>query len=162
MAEISVKIHSLFNVTGSRKIGSTNRFSFSVTATNSSDSDAVHLENVRYHLKVEDPTKAKLVVPAENPDKEGTVYKGVDPASGDLIELAPEAEVGEMVLCPRVTVHGGGPVVIEGAGTLGIGDSDVLKLNGKALAVGSTQLTCQVSGEPDTAIPLATKPLEIV
>ncbi|MDU9051140.1 MAG: hypothetical protein Q3M30_20040 [Candidatus Electrothrix sp. Rat3] len=162
MADISVTIHSLFDLIGSRKIRPAKKFSFSMTTTNSSEPDAVHLENVRYHVKVEDPTKAKLLVPETNPDKDGTGYKGVDPASGDLIELAPNAEVDEMTLYPRATIRGGGPVTIERAGTLGIGDSDVLSLEGLALAVGSTQLTCQVSGEPDVEIPLATKQLDII
>ena len=162
MADISVKIHSIFDLAGSREIRPTEKFSFSVTVTNSSEADAVHLENVRYHLKVKDPSIAKLLVPPTNPDEDGTGYKGVDPVSGDLVELAPNAEVDEMTLYPRATVRGGGPVVIERAGTLGIGDSDVLTIRGQALASGNTQLSCQVSGEPDVAIPLAKKPLEIV
>jgi hypothetical protein len=162
MADISVTIHSVFDLIGSMEIRPTKKFSFSVTTTNSSEADAVHLENVRYHVKVEDPAVAKLLVPPTNPDADGTGYKGVDPASGDLVELAPNAEVDEMILYPRATVRGGGPVVIERAGTLGIGDSDVLKLRGQALTAGSTRLTCQVSGEPDVEIPLATKPLDIV
>jgi len=162
MADISVKIHSLFDLTDSREIRPTEKFSFSVTVTNSSEADAVHLENVRYHVKVEDSAVAKLLVPPTNPDADGTGYKGVDPASGDLVELAPNAEVAEVVLCPRVTVRDDSPVIFEEAGTLGVGDSDVLTLRGQALAVGSTQLTCQISGEPDVTIPLATKPLDIV
>jgi hypothetical protein len=162
MADISVKIHSIFDLAGSREIRPTEKFSFSVTTTNSSEADAVRLENVRYHVKVADPARAKLLVPPTNPDEDGTGYKGVDPASGDLIELAPNAEVDEIYLYPRATLRGGGPVVIERAGDLDIGDSDVLTIRGQALAVGSTELSCQVSGEPDVAIPLATKPLEIV
>ena len=162
MAEISVKIHSLFDLSDSREIRPTEKFSFSITVTNSSEGNAVRLENVRYHMKVEYPAIARLLVPPENPDEDGTVYKGVDPATGELIDLAPNAEVGEMTLCPRATVRGGNPVIIERAGDLDIGDSDVLTLRGLALAVGSTQLSCQVSGEPDVEIPLATKPLDIV
>lgn len=162
MADIIVKIHSLFDLTDSREIRPTEKFSFSVTVTNSSEADAVHLENVRYHLKVEDPAIAKLLVPPTNPDADGTGYKGVDPASGDLVELPPNAEVAEVVLYPRVTIRNDSPVIFERAGTLGIGDSDVLTLRGQALAVGSTRLTCQISGEPDVEIPLATKPLDIV
>ncbi|MCI5160684.1 MAG: hypothetical protein D3917_01405 [Candidatus Electrothrix sp. AX5] len=162
MADISVKIHSLFDLTDSREIRPGEKFSFSVTATNSSEADAVRLENVRYHMKVEDPTVAKLLVPPTNPEAEGTGYKGIDPATGDLVELAPNAEVDEIYLHPRATIRGGGPVVIERAGDLDIGDSDKLTLRGKAVTVGSTRLTCQVSGEPDMEIPLATKPLEIV
>jgi hypothetical protein len=162
MADISVKIHSLFDLTGSREIRPTEKFSFSVTVTNSSEADAVRLENVRYHLKVEDPSVAKLLVPAENPNEDGTGYQGVDPASGDLVALEPGAEVDEMILLPAATLRGHIPVVFEMAGDLDIGDSDMLKVRGKALAVGSTQLTCQVSGTPDVAIPLATKPLKIV
>ena len=162
MADISVKIHSLFDLTDSREIRPTEKFSFSVTVTNSSEADAVHLENVRYHVKVEDPAIAKLLVPSTNPDAYGTGYKGVDPASGDLVELAPNTVVDAVVLYPRVTVRDDSPVIFEEAGTLGIGDSDVLTLRGQALAVGSTRLTCQVSGEPDVAIPLAKKSLDIV
>ncbi len=162
MADISVKIHSLFDLTDSREIRPTEKFSFSVTATNSSGPDAVRLENVRYHLKVEDPSIAKLLVPAENPDKNETGYEGVDPVSGDLVALLPGAEVDEMILVPTATVRDGVPVIFEMAGDLDVGDSDVLKVRGQALAVGTTQLTCQVSGTPDVAIPLATKPLEIV
>lgn len=161
MAEISVKIHSLFDLIGNREIRPTTKFSFSVTTTNSSEADAVRLENVCYHLKVEDPTLAKLLVPSTNPDEDGTGYKGVDPASGDLVELVPNAEVDEMILYPRATIRGGGPVIVERAGDLDIGDSDVLTVRGQALAVGSTRLTCQVSGEPDVEIPLATKTLNI-
>lgn len=161
MAEISVKIHSLFDLIGNREIRPTTKFSFSVTTTNSSEADAVRLENVCYHLKVEDPTLAKLLVPSTNPDEDGTGYKGVDPASGDVVELAPNAEVDEMILYPRATIRGGGPVIVERAGDLDIGDSDVLTVRGQALAVGSTRLTCQVSGEPDVEIPLATKTLNI-
>ena len=161
MAEISVKIHSLFDLIGNREIRPTTKFSFSVTTTNSSEADAVRLENVCYHLKVEDPTLAKLLVPSTNPDEDGTGYKGVDPASGDVVELAPNAEVDEMILYPHATIRGGGPVIVERAGDLDIGDSDVLTVRGQALAVGSTRLTCQVSGEPDVEIPLATKTLNI-
>lgn len=103
MADISVKIHSLFDLTISREIRATEKFSFSVTATNSSETDAVPLENVCYHLKVEDPTVAKLLVPAENPDENGTGYKGIDPASGNLVELAPNTEVDEMYLFPKAS-----------------------------------------------------------
>lgn len=162
MADISVKIHSLFDLTNSREIRPTEKFSFSVTTTNSSEADAVSLKNVRYHLKVEDPTKAKLLVPAENPDDNGTGYQGMDPVSGDLVVLAPGAEVAEMVLLPSATVRGQAPVIFEMAGDLDVGDSDVLTVYGQALATGTTQLTCQVSGEPDVEIPLASKPLEIV
>ena len=167
MAEISVEIHSLFDLTDSREIRPTEKFTFSVTATNSSEADAVSLENVRYHVRVEAPALAKLIVPPTNPDNDGTGYKGVDAASGELVELAPNAEVAEMVLFPRaitkpVDMGDDSPVIIEGAGALGIGDSDVLSLKGIALATGSTQLTCQVSGEPDVEIPLATKPLDII
>ncbi|CAK8725449.1 hypothetical protein KKHLCK_16750 [Candidatus Electrothrix laxa] len=162
MADIIVKIHSLFDLTDSREIRPTEKFSFSVTATNSSEADAVRLENVRYHLKVEDPTVAKLLVPPTNPDADGIGYKGIDPASGDLVELAANAEVDEMVLFPRATVRDDSPVIFDQAGDLDIGDSDKLTLRGQALAVGSTRLTCQVSGEPDVEIPLATKPLDIV
>ena len=76
MADIEVKIHSLFDLLGDREIRPRERFSFSVTATNSSEADAVQLENVRYHVKVEDPTMAKLVVPSRNPDQYGTGYDG--------------------------------------------------------------------------------------
>ncbi|MCI5210732.1 MAG: hypothetical protein D3910_18535 [Candidatus Electrothrix sp. ATG2] len=162
MADVTVTIHSLFDLSGSREIRPNVKFAFGVTATNSSEADAVRLENVRHHVKVEDPTVAKLLVPPTNPDEEGTGYKGIDPVSGDLVELAPNAEVDEMYLYPRATIRGGGPVVIERAGDLDIGDSDQVRLQGKALAVGSTRLSCQVSGEPDVEIPLATKPLEIV
>ncbi|WPD22447.1 MAG: hypothetical protein Q3M24_01665 [Candidatus Electrothrix aestuarii] len=167
MAEISVQIHSLFDLTDSREIRSTEKFTFSVTTINSSEADAVALENVRYHVRVEDPSLAKLIVPPTNPDNNGTGYKGVDAASGELVELAPNAEVAEMVLFPRavtkpVDMGDASPVIIEGAGALGIGDSDVLSLKGIALATGSTQLTCQVSGEPDVEIPLATKTLDII
>jgi len=167
MADIEVKIHSLFDLLGDREIRPRERFSFSVTATNSSEADAVQLENVRYHVKVEDPTMAKLVVPSRNPDQYGTGYKGVDPASGELVMLAPDAEVDEITLFPRgitkpVDLGEDSPVIIEEAGELGVGDSDVLTVYGHALAAGSTQLTCQVSGEPDVDIPLASKPLKIV
>ena len=162
MADISVKIHSLFDLTDSREIRSTEKFSFSVTVTNSSEPDAVRLENVRYHLKVDDPSIAKLLVPAENPDKNDTGYQGVDSASGELVVLELGAEVAEMILVPRATIRDEGPIIFELAGDLDIGDSDVLKVRGQALAVGTTQLTCQVSGTPDVSIPLATKPLEIV
>jgi hypothetical protein len=162
MADINVKIHSLFELAGNRDIRSTERFAFSVTMTNSSEADAVSLENVRYHVKVEDPAVAKLLVPPRNPDLDGTGYKGIDPVSGDMVELALNAEVDELYLYPRATIRGGGPVVIERAGSLGIGDSDKLTLRGRALAVGSTRLTCQVSGEPDVEIPLAIKALDII
>ena len=167
MAEISVEIHSLFDLTVGREIRPTEKFTFSVTATNSSEADAVVLENVRYHVRVEDPTLAKLIVPPTNPDENGTGYKGPDAASGELVELAPNAEVDEMILFPRaitkpVDMGEDSPVIIEGAGELGVGDSDVLSLKGRALAVGSTRLTCQVSGEPDVEIPLATKTLDII
>ncbi|MCI5133314.1 MAG: hypothetical protein D3904_17820 [Candidatus Electrothrix sp. EH2] len=162
MSHVEVKIHSLFDLAGEREIRSTAKFSFAVTTINSSEADAVRLENVRYHVKVEDPSKAKLLVPPENPDDFGTVYKGVDPDSGDSVELAPNTEVDELYLYPRATIRGGGPVVIERAGDLDIGDSDMLKLRGQALAAGSTRLTCQVSGEPDVEIPLASKLLTLV
>ncbi|MCI5121543.1 MAG: hypothetical protein D3908_10205 [Candidatus Electrothrix sp. AUS4] len=166
MAEISVKIHSLFDLTLGREFRPTEKFTFSVTATNSSEADAVVLENVRYHVKVEDATLAKLIVPPTNPDENGTWYKSTD-TSGELVELAPNTEVDEMILFPRaitkpVDIGEDSPVIIDGAGRLGIGDSDVLSLKGIALAVGSTRLTCQVSGEPDVAIPLATKALDII
>ncbi|XOF34012.1 MAG: hypothetical protein ACL93V_01550 [Candidatus Electrothrix sp. YB6] len=167
MAEITVEIHSLFNLINSRDIRPNQKFTFKVTATNPSAPDAVRLENVRYHVRVEDPAIAKLIVPAENPDEYRTGYKGKDAASGELVELAPNAEVDEMYLFPGassgpVTIGGTSPVIIDRARELGVGDSDVLELKGKALATGSTQLTCQVSGEPDLAIPLATEPLEVI
>ena len=162
MADVSVKIHSLFDLMDNREIRPTDKFSFSVTATNSSEANAVRLENVRYHVKVEDPTIAKLLVPPRNPDDDGTGYKGIDPASGDLIELAPNAEVDEIHLYPRATIRDGVAVIIDRAGELGIGDSDKLNMRGQALAPGSTRLICQVSGEPDVEIPLATTPLEVV
>ncbi|MCW5212950.1 hypothetical protein VU04_08560 [Desulfobulbus sp. TB] len=162
MADISVKIHSLFDLTDSREIRATEKFSFSVTATNSSEADAVRLEKVRYHLKVEDPTVAKLLVPYKNPDEYETVYQRVDPDSGELVPLEPGTEVAEMVLLPRATIRDDSPVIFELAGDLDVGDSDVLTVRGQALAAGSTQITCQVSGEPDVAIPLAKKSLKIL
>ncbi|MCI5121642.1 MAG: hypothetical protein D3908_10720 [Candidatus Electrothrix sp. AUS4] len=167
MAEISVQIHSLFNLMNSREIRPTEKFTFSVTTINSSEADAVALENVRYHVRVEDPAVAKLIVPPTNPDEIGTVYKGLDATSGELVALAPDTEVGEVHLFPKaitkpVDIGEDSPVIIEGAGALKVGDSDRLILKGIALATGSTQLTCQVSGEPDVDIPLATKPLDII
>ncbi len=162
MADISVKIHSLFELAGNRDIRSTERFAFSVTMTNSSEADAVSLENIRYHVKVKDPAVAKLLIPPRNPDLDGTGYKGVDPVSGDMVKLALNTEVDELYLYPRATLRGDDPMVIERAGSLGIGDSDVLVLRGKGLAAGSTELSCQVSGEPDVEISLATILLEIV
>ncbi|WP_446010775.1 hypothetical protein [Candidatus Electrothrix sp.] len=167
MADITVTIHSIFDLTNSREIRPREKFSFSVTTTNSSEADAVALQDVRYHVKVEDPTIAKILVPPTNPDADGTGYKGVDPASGELVMLAPNTEVEEATLFPRgitkpVDLGENSPVIIEEAGELSVGDSDVVKVYGQALAAGNTQLTCQVSGTPDVAIPLATKPLDIV
>jgi hypothetical protein len=161
MADITVTVHSLFNLLSERTIRPNEKFTFSVTATNSSEPDAVRLENVRYHIRVEDSAVAKLLVPPTNPDDDGTAYKGIDSASGDLVDLAPNAEVGEMHLYPRPTIPGGGPVVIERAGDLDVGDSDVLSVRGKAFTTGDTQITCQVTAEPDVEIPLATKLLEV-
>ncbi len=164
MTDVTVTIHSLFTLTSRRTIRANQRFTFNVTATNSSGSDAKRLENVRYHISLADPAVARLTVPATNPDKDGTVYKGKDSASGDFVDLAPNAEVQEMYLFPRSTVRGGGPVVIERAGDLDVGDSDLLKIHGRAgvdAGGSSTQISCQVTAEPDVEIPTSTKLLEI-
>ncbi|MCI5223136.1 MAG: hypothetical protein D3924_10790, partial [Candidatus Electrothrix sp. AR4] len=120
--------------------------------------------NVRYHISMADPAVAKLTVPAANPDKDGIAYKGVDSASGELVGLAPNAEVQEMHLFPSPTIRGGGPVVIDRAGTLDPGDSDLLKIHGQAASDaegGSTEISCHVTVEPDVEIPVATKPLKV-
>ena len=150
------------------------QFTFSVTATNSSAADAIRLVNVRYQVSVANPAVGKLVVPATNPDANGIRYRGpVGIFAGPLVDLAPNAEVGTMFLFPPASSTGG-PIFIERAGDLDVGDSDTISgLKGKAgpgAGGGNSQITCRILAEPDLDFlfpkfedsPTATRVLNVV
>jgi hypothetical protein len=127
-------------------------FTFDVTGTNLSGPDAIKLVNVRYHIWVENPAIAKLVVPTHNPNFNGITYKGwtSTPDVGlFLVNLPANAEVAEMYLFPPAS----GPFPQDKAGDLNPGDSDsILGLKGKAgpaAGGGSTQITCRIQADPD-------------
>jgi hypothetical protein len=123
-------------------------FTFNITVTNLDLAldPGIRLVNVRYHVKVQNPAVAKLVVPTTNPDFNGIRYKGPD----TLVDLAPKAEVDEMYLLPPAS--GTGPIFIERAGDLDVGDSDIISVTGKCgpAAVGSTTvIACSIRADPD-------------
>jgi hypothetical protein len=128
-------------------------FTFSITGTNSASPDAIRLVNVRYHVSVANPAVAKLVVPATNPFPavNGITYKARSGFFGPLVDLAPNAEVGEMFLFPSPS-SSAGPIFIDRAGDLDVGDSDTISLTGKAGAAaagGNSQISCNIIAEVD-------------
>jgi len=168
--KVTVSISAL-TPAGGTTIQPNETFTFSVTGTNTAAPDAIRLVNVRYHVKVVNPTVAKLVVPASNPDASGIKYKS---GSGGLftVDLSPNAEVSEMYLFPPV--DSGFPFPSDKAGDLDPGDSDTITgLKGKAapaLGGGITQITCRILADPDLDFlfpqnednPSATKALTVI
>jgi hypothetical protein len=118
-------------------------FTFDITVKNPKTGiPGIRLVNVRYHVKVQNPAIAKLVVPATNPDFDGIRYKGLD-----LVDLAPKAEVAEMYLFPPASS------TINRAGDLDVGGpSDIIRVTGKGFAAAGTFTTnigCSIKADPD-------------
>ncbi|MGH9835195.1 MAG: hypothetical protein ACREBD_29270 [Blastocatellia bacterium] len=118
------------------------RFTFDITAANANAANGgLRLINVRYHLKVVNPAKAKLIVP-----NQGAVG-GWTPRSGPL-ETAPEltqgTEVSEMYLFPYNLLDA------PDTKTLNVGESDTItNLEGKAINLGATDIQFDILAEVD-------------
>jgi hypothetical protein len=119
-------------------------FTFDITAANADDAGGgLKLVNVRYHIKVVDPAKAKLIVSTQ-----GAVGGWVS-RSGPLEtdpELAAYAEVSEMYLFPYDLLSNSG----ADTKTLNVGESDTLtNLKGKAVSLGGTDVKCNIFADVD-------------
>jgi hypothetical protein len=122
-------------------------FTFDITVTNpNAVNHGIRLVNVRYHVKVQTPAVAKLVVPATNPDFDGIRYK--DP---DLVDLAPNAEVAEMYLFPSASSTSSTSSTINRAGDLDVGTSDTIRVTGKGFGSSGTTtgIDCSIKADPD-------------
>jgi hypothetical protein len=129
------------------KIKPNANFTFDITVTNpNAVSHGIRLVNVRYHVKVQTPAVAKLVVPATNPDFDGIRYKGLEGLN--LVDLAPKAEVAEMYLFPSASSTSS---TINRAGDLDVGTSDTIRVTGKGFGSSGTTtgIDCSIKADPD-------------
>jgi len=139
---VAVSISPITPKTGT-VVNKSELFTFTVSVTNSSAADAIRLVKVRYHLHVQTPAVAKLVVPATNPDAQGITYKNL-PGGDFASNLAPNAEVADMYLFPSPSNFLG-----EGSGDLDVGDKDTIEVTGRGLVVGGTDIKFRVLAEAD-------------
>jgi hypothetical protein len=133
-----------------RSIGPSEQFMFTVTGTNSGEPDGIRLVDVRYHIVIANTAVANLIVPATNPDGNGTRYKSYAPAGGGIIlnDLPSNAQVSEMYVLPRV---GMSPEIVpplfeDLGGELNVGDSDtmiIMGLAGLGSTGGLTKISCR-------------------
>lgn len=107
-------------------------FTFSITASNANTyNGGIRLVQVSYHLMVENPAVAKLIVP---PVATATARSGPSPLAHTL---SPGLEVYEMHLFPAD--H-----------SLNVGDSDTIAgLKGIAKGLGATNINFHISADPD-------------
>jgi hypothetical protein len=117
---------------GSSKINPGERFSIHLVATNSKNNpaQAVRITNVRYQVRIEDDKMAKLIVPSS---------LSVEARSGPFLtspKLEHGDEVKEMFLFPPDS-------------TLEPGDTDLLPLEGHALALGTPNVNLHLWGDVD-------------
>ncbi len=118
------------------------KFTFDITAANATAANGgLKLVNVRYHLKVVSPSKAKLIVSTQ------PVLSGWKTRSGPLEsdpELTAHAEVSEMYLFPYDVQNA------PDLKTLMVGETDtIINLEGKALSLGATDLQFDVFADVD-------------
>jgi hypothetical protein len=113
-------------------------FTILLTVANAVDdlSQGVQIIDVIYHVRISDPTKAKLIVP---PTSVGVARSTPSP---DAPPLPPGTEVDEMFLFPsRADLP-----------TLNVGETDSLRLTGRAHAVGIPRVFFNILGDVDLGL----------
>jgi len=123
-------------------IGPGEKFTFDITAANANAADGgLKLINVRYHVKVLSPAKAKLIV--NNRGAIGGWVSRSGPLETDP-ELALQSEVSEMYLFPYNLLGA------TDTKTLLVGETDTLaNIEGKALSLGATDIQCDIIADVD-------------
>jgi hypothetical protein len=119
---------------GDTQVNPDENFTFRLSVANAvgilAITQGVQILNVIYHVRVSDPTKAKLIVP---PTEVGVAHLTPSP---DSPILPPGAAVNEMFLFPSGDLS-----------TLGIGETDSLVLTGLARAVGTPSVIFNILGD---------------
>ncbi|HVF87433.1 MAG TPA: hypothetical protein VM866_07575, partial [Pyrinomonadaceae bacterium] len=135
---------SAFRADVPNAIGPGEHFKFDITVANATAANGgLKLINVRYHLKVVSPSKAKLIV--NNKGAIGGWVSRSGPLETDP-ELTLHAEVSEMYLFPYDLLSNSG----ADTKTLGVGETDTLtNIEGKALSLGATDIQCDIIADVD-------------
>ncbi|MDQ3252417.1 MAG: hypothetical protein M3R15_00685 [Acidobacteriota bacterium] len=133
---------SAFRAEVPNAIGPGEKFTFDITAVNADDANGgLKLINVRYHIKVVSPSKAKLIV--NNRGAIGGWVSRSGPLETDP-ELALQSEVSEMYLFPYYLLGA------TDTKTLTVGETDTLtNIEGKALSLGATDIQCDIIADVD-------------
>lgn len=120
------------------EINPNENFSLTLTAKNSPDDPAqgLSITNVRFHVKLQHPNKAQLVVPTSDV---GVAYS--DP--GTRAPLTPNQPVTEMYLIPHNDI---------GLSLLGPGAKKSVTIEGATMEAGSAKVTFDVLADLDVGI----------